>query len=83
MKPPPLGQVLPDLMETLERVQYRAGLAVTGAWQSTNRVKIYEELGWKSLSSYRRISSRLGNGHLIPVTPGLHFELTPKKSVTP
>ena len=37
-------------MEKLESVQYSAALAVTGAWKGTSREKLYEELGWESLS---------------------------------
>ena len=40
-------------MNRIERLQYQAGLAVTGAWQGTNTEKIYEELGWESLSKRR------------------------------
>ena len=32
-------------MNDIERVQYRAALAITGAWQGTNRNKLYDELG--------------------------------------
>ena len=49
------GQVLSTLMEEVERVQYRGALAVTGAWKGTNRSKIYEELGWESLSDRRKV----------------------------
>ena len=45
-------------MEEVERVQYRAALAVTGAWKGTSRTKLYNELGWESLSD-RRILHRL------------------------
>ena len=41
-------------MEKVEIVQYQAGLAVTGAWQGSNRSKLYEELGWETLSDRRR-----------------------------
>ena len=44
---------LRKLMDDIERVQYRAGLAITGAWQGTNRNKLYNELGWESLSDRR------------------------------
>ena len=37
-------------MERLEKVQYRAALAVTGCWQGTNRNKLYDELGWETLA---------------------------------
>ena len=40
-------------MEKLESVQYSAALAVTGAWKETSREKLYEELGWESLSLQR------------------------------
>ena len=40
-------------MERLERIQYQAALAFTGAWQGSSRAKIYEELGWESLSDRR------------------------------
>ena len=40
-------------MEMLEKNQYQAALAVTGAWQGSSRVKLYEELGWESLSDRR------------------------------
>ena len=49
---------LHDHMEMIEKIQYQAALAVTGTWQGTSRVKIYEELGWESLSD-RRISRRV------------------------
>ena len=48
-----LGVTLTSLMETVERTQYQAALAITGACQGSNRSKIYEELGWESLSDRR------------------------------
>ena len=51
---PPLGVTLTAPMEELERVQYLAALAVTGAWRGSSRTKLYEELGWESLSERRR-----------------------------
>ena len=48
-----LGMSLTDLMEQAERIQYQAALAITGAWQSSSRSKLYEELGWESLSERR------------------------------
>ena len=42
----------------LESTQYTAALAVSGAWQGTNRNKLYEELGWEYLY-YRRWYRRL------------------------
>jgi len=46
------------LMNALERIQYHAALAITGTWKGTNLSKIYEELGWESLTD-RRWSRRL------------------------
>ena len=34
-----------DLMELVERVQYKAALFVSGCWQGTSREKLYDELG--------------------------------------
>ena len=48
-----LGVSLTDLMEKAERIQYQAALAITGAWQGSSRSKLYEELGWESLSERR------------------------------
>ena len=42
-----------DLMDLVERVQYKAALIVSGCWQGTSRSKLYEELGWESLSNRR------------------------------
>ena len=41
------------LMNTLERIQYHCALAITGAWQGTNLDKIYDQLGWESLTDRR------------------------------
>ena len=51
---PPLGLTLTSLMEKVERIQYQAALAVTGTWQGSSRTKLYEELGWETLSDRRR-----------------------------
>ena len=48
-----LGVTVTSLMETVERTQYQAARAITGAWQGSNRSKLYEELGWESLSDRR------------------------------
>ena len=45
-------------MNTLERIQYNATLAITGSWKGTNLNKIYDELGWEFLTD-RRWSRRL------------------------
>ena len=47
------GGVLNVLMEKAEKVQYQAALAITGAWQGSSRSKLYEDLGWESLSDRR------------------------------
>ena len=38
------------LMNTLERIQYHPALAITGSWKGTNLNRIYDELGWESLT---------------------------------
>ena len=48
------GLALTNLMNELERVQYRGALAVTGTWKGTSRAKLYDELGWESLSDRRK-----------------------------
>ena len=42
-----------DLMDLIERVQYKAALIVSGCWQGTSMTKLYDELGWESLSDRR------------------------------
>ena len=49
------GQSLTSIMEEVERIQYRAGLVVTGAWKGSSRTKLYEELGWESLTDRRQM----------------------------
>ena len=51
-------------MEKLERVQYQAALAITGAWQGSNCSKLNEELGWETLSD-RRMSRGILQIHKI------------------
>ena len=46
-------QSLNELMSMVESIQYGAALATTGAWKGTSKVKLYEELGWESLSQRR------------------------------
>ena len=62
---------LRKLMNDIERVQYRAALAITGACQGTNRNKLYDELGWESLCD-RRWFRRLLQFYKI------HNNMTPK-----
>ena len=47
-----------DMMDLIEQVQYKAALIVSGCWQGTSREKLYDELGWESLSM-RRWSRRM------------------------
>ena len=61
------GVTITDLMEKAERIQYQAALAVTGAWQGSSRSKLYEELGWESLSE-RRWCRRILQLHKIVTT---------------
>ena len=42
-----------DTTKRLERTQYSAALAVTGAWRGTSRQRLFEELGWESLYQRR------------------------------
>ena len=47
-----------EMMNIVEQIQYKAALVVTGCWQGTSRDKIYDDLGWESLSDrrwYRRL----------------------------
>ena len=44
------GEILNTIMEKGESVKYQAALVITGAWQGSNRSKLYDELGWESLS---------------------------------
>ena len=76
---PPEGVTLHHQMEMVEKIQYQAALAVTGAWQGTDRVKLYEELGWESLSD-RRIMRRVLQLHKIidRKTPSYLLEKLPR-----
>ena len=40
-------------MANLQRTQFQAALAVSGAWQGSNCDKVYEELGWETLDMRR------------------------------
>ena len=48
---------LTDMMKSLESVQYKAALIVTGCIKGTSMVKLYDEVGWESLNA-RRIYHR-------------------------
>ena len=56
---PPLGRTLGPLMEKVEGIQYQAALAITGAWQGSSRSKLYDELGWETLSDRRKFRRAL------------------------
>ena len=60
----PLGVTLNSVMEKIERIQYQSALAISGAWNGSNRAKPYEELGWESLSD-RRMGRRILQIHRI------------------
>ena len=60
----PLGVTLNCLMEKVERIQYQAALAISGAWRGSSRSKLYEELGWAPLSD-RRMCRRILQIHKI------------------
>ena len=64
INPPPQLPTFNSVMDKLERVQYQAALAVTGAWQGSNSSKLIEELGWESLSD-RRVCRRVLQIHKI------------------
>ena len=49
---------LNSLMERIEKIQYQATLAITGAKQGSNDDTLYDGLGWESLSD-RRWSRRV------------------------
>ena len=53
-------------MNTLERIQYHAALAITGSWKGTNLNRIYNELCWESLSD-RRWGRRLFHFYKIQI----------------
>ena len=42
-----------DMMNSLESIQYQAGRIVTHCWKGTNKLKLYNELGWETLSQRR------------------------------
>ena len=70
-----------DLMKLVEQVQYKAALIVSGCWQGTSRVKLYEELGWESLADRRwgrrmALYYKIVNGQ----TPAYLFEHVPNEA---
>ena len=76
-------------MGQIESVQYQAALAVTGTWQGTSTDKLYEELGWESLSKRRwfrrliqffKIQNNLTPEYLKSPVPSLRFQLIATRS---
>ena len=67
-----------DLMHLVEQIQYKAALIVTGCWQGSSRLKLYDELGWESLSD-RRWGRRMSLYYKIVngLTPAYLFEHVP------
>ena len=67
----------------IERVQYNAALAITGATKGTSQLKIYNELGFESLK-FRRWFRRLCVFYKIKTTqiPKYLYELLPTESHT-
>ena len=49
----PFSFDISEKMHQLEKIQYSAALAVSGAWKGTSYQKLYSELGWESLSQRR------------------------------
>ena len=43
-----------NVLPLAARIQYQAALAITGVWKGSSRTKIFEELGWETLSDRRR-----------------------------
>ena len=58
------GGILHALMKELEKVEYQAALTITYTWQGSSQLKLYEELGWESLSD-RRWSRRILQVHKV------------------
>ena len=52
----PLGVSLHELMESVEKIQYQASLAITDCWKGSSHDRLYDELGWESLSDRRNIN---------------------------
>ena len=72
---------LHTLMESIERIQYQAALLITGTWKGTSKNKLYNELGWESLTD-RRWCRRLIHFYKIHngLTPSyLRDNLPPKR----
>ena len=71
---------LHPLMEIIERIQYHPARIITGTWEGTRTNKLYEELGWESLSDrrYCRRIIQLFKIHTNLTPTYLHVNLPPK-----
>ena len=78
----------------LEKIQYKAGLIVSGCWKGTNKLKLYTELGWESLANrrhcrrlclYYKIINNMSPGYLKfdPLTQCIHPSQRYKRSFFP
>ena len=72
-----------DLMQLIEQVQYKAALIVSGCWQGTSRERLYDDLGWESLSD-RRWARRMSTFYKIKneLAPSYLSDHLPEQSVT-
>ena len=70
-----------DLMKLIEQVQYKAALIISGCWRGTSQEKLYDELGWESLST-RRMVRRMTIFYKIShrLTPSYLYEHIPKRN---
>ena len=59
---------LNNLMNSIEQIQYQAARAVSGTWKGTNTSKLYEELGWESMTDRRWFHRLL---HFFKISNGL------------
>ena len=71
-------------MKNIESCQYQAALAISGCWKGTNRDRLYQELGWESLSDRRwlrrlvqfyKIMNNMTPQYLIDPVPNLREHL--------
>ena len=71
-----------DLMQLIEQVQYKATLIVSGCWQGTSWERLYDELGWESLSD-RRWARRMTTFYKIiyELAPSYLSDHLPEQSV--
>ena len=73
---------LHPLMEAIERVLHQVARVITGTWKGTSTNKLYEELGWETLSDRRWNRGiiqffKIHNNRLTPVF--LYENLPPKR----